>query len=348
MDYEKKYNEALNWMRELYPGLHGATKEDAEHYFPELRESEDERIRKWLADYFSSIKKTVWIHRDITCEQILGWLEKQKEPTTEELYAEAGTTEKEYIANTMKMVRAMRETKKEQKPNYCHYGGDPNVERCKYCSAACSARLTEEQKPAEKQDYSGLNDLERAIHRGFLAAGVENVPVTIIKETAKECLAEMKPAEWSEEDEKILNELLDHCNTENATWYNWLKRLRSQPKKGLHPGSIRKVDNPMKWMEEDEKEREQKPVAWSEEDEKMLDSVIQIITHVDDLAHEPTYAGPKWTHPYTKEIAWLKSLRPSWKPSEEQMEALEIAFRKDGDDKYRSAINSLYNDLKKL
>lgn len=41
-------------------------------------ESEDERIRKWLVDYFSSIKETVWIHRDITCGQILAWLEKQK------------------------------------------------------------------------------------------------------------------------------------------------------------------------------------------------------------------------------------------------------------------------------
>ena len=42
-------------------------------------ESEDERIRKWLVDYFGSIKETVWIHRDITCGQILSWLEKQKE-----------------------------------------------------------------------------------------------------------------------------------------------------------------------------------------------------------------------------------------------------------------------------
>jgi hypothetical protein len=50
-----------------------------------------------------------------------------------------------------------------------------------------------EQKPAEKQDYSGLNDLERAIHRGFLSAGLVNVPVTVIKETAQECLAQMKP-----------------------------------------------------------------------------------------------------------------------------------------------------------
>ena len=42
MNYEQKYKEALGWMQSLYKGLHGATKEEAEHYFPELKESEDE------------------------------------------------------------------------------------------------------------------------------------------------------------------------------------------------------------------------------------------------------------------------------------------------------------------
>ena len=37
-----------------------------------------------------------------------------------------------------------------------------------------------------------------------------------------------------------------------------------------------------------------------------------------------------------------------WKPSEEQMKALEDAFRKNGSDEYRRTINSLYQDLKKL
>lgn len=46
-----------------------------------------------------------------------------------------------------------------------------------------------------------------------------------------------------------------------------------------------------------------------QEDEKMLNSVIRIITQFDDLAHEPTFAGPKWTHPYTKELNFLKNLR---------------------------------------
>jgi len=53
-----------------------------------------------------------------------------------------------------------------------------------------------EQKPVEKQDYSGLTDFERAIHRGFLCAGVGNVPVTIIKETAKECIDTLAKQEY--------------------------------------------------------------------------------------------------------------------------------------------------------
>lgn len=46
----------------------------------------------------------------------------------------------------------------------------------------------EEEKNDNVQDYSGLSDLERAIHRGFLCAGVENVPRGIIEDTAKEAL----------------------------------------------------------------------------------------------------------------------------------------------------------------
>lgn len=113
---------------------------------------------------------------------------------------------------------------------------------CKVCFAKCLYRKEEniEQKPAEKQDYSGLSDLERAIHRGLLCAGVENVPVEIIKETARDCLAQMKPAEWSEEDEnalKYLHELIGFGYSEKfmdaqtaADMREWVnKSLRPQP-----------------------------------------------------------------------------------------------------------------------
>ena len=41
--FEKKYNEALSWMQKIYPTLTGADKEDAEHYFPELKKQPDPR-----------------------------------------------------------------------------------------------------------------------------------------------------------------------------------------------------------------------------------------------------------------------------------------------------------------
>lgn len=78
MNYEKKYKEALGWMKSLYGGLHGKTKEEAEKYFTELKESEDEKIRKELlsfcqnrADNYPNDPK----YKNISAW--IAWLEKQ-------------------------------------------------------------------------------------------------------------------------------------------------------------------------------------------------------------------------------------------------------------------------------
>ena len=57
----------------------------------EDEESEDERIREWLVDYFKKVGKS-WIHRDISPEQVISYLEKQKEPSmsAEEVLIKAG------------------------------------------------------------------------------------------------------------------------------------------------------------------------------------------------------------------------------------------------------------------
>lgn len=70
MNYEQKYKEALGWMQSLYDGLHGPTKEEAEHYFPELKESEDERIKKEIIDALRS-------REEKTPTEWLEWLENQ-------------------------------------------------------------------------------------------------------------------------------------------------------------------------------------------------------------------------------------------------------------------------------
>jgi hypothetical protein len=63
MDYEKAYKEALNWMRGIYPTLAGSDKEDAEHYFPELKESDKQKPAEWrdrLKDEIKHLKIDVY------------------------------------------------------------------------------------------------------------------------------------------------------------------------------------------------------------------------------------------------------------------------------------------------
>ncbi len=217
MDYEKKYKAVLEQARDYYNRVQtDYARKELENIFPELRESEDERIRKGIIEIIKAVSGPdcdVYLDEKKQ-EKYLAWLEKQKE-----------------------------------------------------------------QNPVEKQDYSGLNDLERAIHRGFLCAGVENVPATIIKETAQDCLAHM-PA-WSEEDEKkmIFLERLIEYNVPDGQ-YGWAD--------GRKGGFVTK----------------------------------------------------------SEAISMLKSLRSSWKPSEEQMNALLIASADSKTDGL--ALRILYEQLKKL
>lgn len=83
MDYEKKYNEALERARALR--REAIEKDYVEDYvkdyetiFPELRESEDERIRKTLAEYFGPEVQLDFV-RGVPIQKIRDWLEKQKE-----------------------------------------------------------------------------------------------------------------------------------------------------------------------------------------------------------------------------------------------------------------------------
>ncbi len=81
MDYEKKYKDALEWMREMYPCLTDSLREDADYYFPELRESEDERIRKWLLECVENLSDGNFI--EVSRQDVLFYLEKQKEQPTD-------------------------------------------------------------------------------------------------------------------------------------------------------------------------------------------------------------------------------------------------------------------------
>ena len=92
-----------------------------------------------------------------------------------------------------------------------------------------------------------------------------------------------------------------------------------------------------------EKQKEQKPAERSEEDEKMLSACIEAVGSMSVRSDVKTLRD------------WLKSLRPSWKPSEEQISALEYFIRAWGESGSMSpqnpvlcAAKSLLTDLQKL
>ena len=351
MDYEKKYNEALEQAKKL--SVDGYLDAIAvEEIFPELRESEDERIRKWLIDYFSSIKATVWIHRDISCEQILAYLEKQKE---QEHICDSAQYEEGFKTGLEIGLRKQKEQKVDidkLRRDIYQSGYNDGYQHGK-------EDAQKEQKPAEWRpfDKEVLTKIKELIDSHFS----EHVQRGVYKDWLDEHISQ--PAEWSEEDADMLNCCISsieeakenryaYKETDGDTSYDreidWLKSLRPQPKKGLHPGSIRKVDNPMKWMEEDEKEREQKPVTWSEEDEKIISSIRHIL-----FEHAFENGGVDVNGDYCKDVYsqandFLLSLRPSWKPSEEQMDSLRDTIVQTKGYSYSMYLPELYEQLKKL
>ena len=84
MDYEKAYKRLHKFIGDLYPYMSEYCKEKVEGFFPELKESEDERIRK---EAIAIIKQyNIICEREgdkcWTADKVISWLEKQGEQKT--------------------------------------------------------------------------------------------------------------------------------------------------------------------------------------------------------------------------------------------------------------------------
>ena len=118
--------------------------------------------------------------------------------------------------------------------------------------------------------------------------------------------------EWSEEDEKMLQSIIKDFRAGKVSTIGqeqWLKSLRPQSKQ-----------------------------EWSKEDERKLQHCIDIVG-VWEGDYDIAYA------PYSN---FLKSLRPSWKPSEEQMDSLRDTIINTKGYSYSMYLPELYEQLKKL
>lgn len=194
---------------------------------------------------------------------------------------------------------------------------------------------------------------------------------------------EQEPAEWSEEDENMIRSILDNLRRYQLSMPNFQVELQMRWLKNL-PGRFN-LEPKQEWSEDDEKKinflsrliefqvkddeycfgdgrliskkeaiemlksfRPQPKQEWSEEDSKRYISIGTTLETSVVLSKED----------YDANMAWLRKLvnakkysgsRPSWKPTKEQMEALESCFCEFGEGcPDEDGLRSLYNDLKKL
>jgi len=332
MDYEKAYKEALERAKQFMSEHPTRAEEDLMvALLPELRESEDERIRKELLEEIEFIIP----HEDetdteglilpsyrIRIDKYKSYLEKQKELTAQIVAGFPGhhfyDGEKLHLLSTPAM-------EEKQYPKVVEF--DHLKEQKSHCVAidTCEAIdkagefdewMQKEQKPADSEEK--FESIDNAFRRGREVGFHEGV------ESVKQ------PAEWSKEDKKIYNRLVKHyeylttyCITtadrhiEIREELNFLKSLRPQPH----------------W----------KP---SEEEVNAFENLLK--------GEFPNKIFPGATLANLlnklKKLYYNEAIPSNWKPSEEQMEALKEASaswmnQKMGNDKL---LESLYNDLKKL
>ena len=140
---------------------------------------------------------------------------------------------------------------------------------------------------------------------------------------------EQKPAGWSEEDETVLNNLIyalanDRIGNNSDEYVEYLKSL---------------------------KDRVQPKQEWSEEDKRKIDRIYSLLIQAADTHAFSTSCRLIGDKECIELQDFLKSiaLQNTWKPSDEQMDALLVKIPIENScNKVDNILKSLYSDLKKL
>jgi len=223
MDYEQKYKHALDLAKQVYDAtISEQQKENISIIFPELRESEDERIRKEILEYFQQFENEEL--RGINISDWIAWLKKQggqklQGKTALETINEEKIDNANYVKSTDKV-----------KPKF-HKGdwvvvsttkGDRVVQiaSVEYLKDGCPSYITTEG---------------RWFDNGTKARLLTNKDVEITTIPENRAIVN-KIKSWSEEDEKIINKLIAVVelyygigdDSEKQICLSWLKSLKQR------------------------------------------------------------------------------------------------------------------------
>ena len=267
MDYEKKYKEALEWARKVMQGKVGFVLDEGLEKFPELKESEDEKIRKEIIDIIDSYDvahlKAAGLPSRIP--EYIAWLEKQGEHANFLSKIQAGDkvtrNEDGVLVNLSQLNRVAKKDEKQGEQNlvkhFCdcvHVGC--HVNDCKRWCHSYQKEIFYTDCNSDCNRYSKL--MNHAFNIGeTITDGISTFKIADIKdnhyiaddgERVEIYMAhryyttiqnlEVQKSAWSEEDENLmkwsinnLTELKDRFGEEYGKvgdCINWLKSFRPQ------------------------------------------------------------------------------------------------------------------------
>ena len=317
-DYEKKYKNALAWAKAVYNGETGFARDEVEDVFPELKESEEEKIRKHLIKHFWNKSKEDW--NGVPVKRILAWLEKQGEHAKFINGIQVGdkvTRNEDGVLVNLSQLNRVAKKQGEQKFNNTDFS---DLRTWKYIVDYVVTK------------WCGIGQY------------LDNPRLTTIaEELQKKYYLEQKQGEQKaicrNNDTTIDNELNNYC----CKIYNALHKENGGELSFARLQSM--AMDIYQWCNE-QKQGEHKP-AWSEEDDVNLVRAQAFIKNtslkdVDEIKESV--------------LTWITSLKgrvqpqSQWKPSDAQMNAIKDSIDYLGRDTkiVRKHLMSLYQDLKKL
>ena len=269
MEINDEFNTALEL---VYKAANEETKKALETNFPQLRESDDERIRKEIIRIVDIWTDSSPVVNGIPRETLLAYLEKQKEQKL--------STPKYRVGEVMRTKQEAAEGITDGLPVIVSM--DDNYYYC-----------TNEKIPISEQDE------------------YEFPPMNM----------RQQPGKWSEEDENRFRNLIylvEHSNEGKGTkegfvkFINRLKSLLSQSR-----------TNHTVWHNASEEKPTKLPIIHIWYHGNRVNTVVAhenigLQEELDDINFQP---DDKWAY-----VEDLLNVQPHWKPSEEQMTALKLAY----------------------
>ena len=346
--------------------------------FPELKESEDEKIRKNIVTYLKSVIANKG-YRDKIIESWIAWLENTQ-------YAIDHAKREGFQLGYKAGIEKQGGQKSIKEHNACEFCED------RYrCVNPCPTKLIEEEKPADKVEprFKVGDWVVSPTGVYWHIDRIENNRYEVTSDTGK-CADWLLDTDlyhlWTIKDAKGGDVIYSRHNTESFEWIGIFKSLDKENKRVFFYGFWHNMAKTFRvsmneayvlyddfspatkeqrnhlfqkmkeagyeWDAEKKKlrkiEDEQKP--WSEEDEELMKWSINNLTELKDrFGEEYGKVGDC--------IDWLKSIkgRYTWKPSDEQTKALNYVINlmassesPKENDYYYNVFKDLREQLKKL